>query len=98
MLKFLPGIAFLIAIGCAICGNFAFAAMFEDVNMRRPDDKQIRGFLMLPSTYFTVWREYRLAHPNGSLATAFIALHSILILLMLFAFMSFVWAQPYFTR
>jgi CDP-diglyceride synthetase len=98
MLRFLPAIAFLIAISCAICANFAFMAMFGEVNMRRPDDKQFRASLMLPSAYFTVWREYRLAHPKGSLATAFIALLSIFILLMLLAFMSFVWVQPFLSK
>jgi hypothetical protein len=74
MLKFIPALAFLIAIGCAISANVVFIAMFDAVNRRRPDDKQIRDFLMLPSTYFDVWREYRLAHPKGLLASALIAL------------------------
>jgi hypothetical protein len=91
---FLPAIAFLIAIGCAIWANVVFIAMFGEVNTRRPSGKQIRGFLMVPSTYFAVWREYKVAHPRGHLTTTLIALASIFILLMLFAFMSFVWAQP----
>ncbi len=98
ILRFLPAIAFVAAISCAISANFVFFAMIGEVNRRRPSNNQIRYFLMLPDTYFTVWKEYKLGYPKGALATALITLLVVFIALMLFAFISFVQMLPHLVK